>query len=145
MADNDELNQILTAASSSPEMIYVKIYHETLNALNIAIVKYKLIADTASDVGARAAASSRYLQALREKHLVEELYYAWETGSGAPIKAPTQAMLDKTLELSRELAAINASEQRMTAIIDLFTNVATAFNSIHGQAVPAAPETAALA
>lgn len=145
MADIDDVSAILKAASNSPEMLYVKMYHETLSALNIAIGKFKLIAESATDVGRRAAARSRHLQALQEKHLVEELYFAWESGTGAPIKAPTQAMLDATIKFSQELAAINATEQRLTAIIGLFTNVATAFNSMHGKQVPAAPHMAAIA
>lgn len=145
MADIDDVTKILEAASNSPEMLYVKMYHETLTALNIAIAKYKLIAETATDVGARAAARSRHLQALQEKHLVEELYFAWESGGGTVIKAPTQAMLENTIKLSQELAVINASEERLEKIFNLFTGVATAFNSLHGKKVPAAPKVAAIA
>ncbi|MYM67876.1 hypothetical protein GTP45_13670 [Pseudoduganella sp. FT55W] len=131
MADNPPL---LAAASNSPEMLYVRMYHETIDALNSAIAKCDVLATSATDAGVRSDARARYLEARRDKHLAEELYYAWESGSDTTVHAPSQEVLDVTIKLAKELADITTSEKKLTKIIELFTKVATAFTSLHPNA-----------
>jgi saccharopine dehydrogenase-like NADP-dependent oxidoreductase len=131
MADNPPL---LAAASNTPEMRYSRMYIETIDALNTAISKFDLLARVATDAGVRSDARARYLEALRDKHMTEQLYRAWQRGTDTTVHAPSQEVLDATIKLAKELADVTTSEKKLTKIIELFTGVATAFTKLHPNA-----------
>jgi hypothetical protein len=126
----------------SPEVLYIRAFRATAKICAQAMAMFKVLAEDATTAAARADARARRMQAEQELELVRALHDTVVDGD-MTIHPPTAQQVAATLQLADDLAKISAEVKNFSAIVQIFEDVGTAFNAIHGKPLPAKPAVAA--
>lgn len=103
---------------NSPQMQCVRTYQSALETLTSAVFRLKSLAQDAPTADERNEAAAEGLKLEQQMHLEDEKWFAWLKG-GRTVNAPSPTQIDTAAKLADKVAAENAADAKVNAIVDI--------------------------
>jgi len=109
---------------------YLNAFNATVNSLTTALTKFRILAADASTDAKRAEYNAAVLETTRQRELVFNKRRAFDADT-AIVNPPDGPTVERTRQISADVAQIQAKEANFAAIAAGVTSALTEFNKIH--------------